>query len=65
MEYPVWCLMVDGPLAGLVLKMDVTARTVQIKGDDKEPGSHCYRRIAFAANGLRVAMFKHTKTLVV
>ena len=66
MFYPVYCLMVDGPCAGEVFELDVNARTIQIKGTVKEPGAHCYRRVSFGRDRAhRVAMFKHTKTLVV
>jgi hypothetical protein len=67
MFYPVYCLMTDGPCAGEVFELDVNARTIQIKGDAKEPGAHCYRRTGWSTSdkGHRIALFKHTKTLVV
>ena len=59
-------MMVDGPLAGEVFELDVSARTIQIKGDAKEPGQHCYRRYRWGeGEGHRIALFRHTKTLVV
>lgn len=61
-----WCLLIDGPLAGEIYELDVSARTIQIQGGDKEPGAHCYRRTKFGADDAhRIAFFKHTKTLVV
>lgn len=58
--------MVDGPLAGEVIELDVGARTVQIKGHATEPGAHCYRRVRFGEDKAhRIAFWKHTKTLVV
>lgn len=61
-----WCLLTDGPLAGEVYELDVSARTIAIRGDAKEPGSHCYRRVRFGTDKAhRIAMFRHTKTLVV
>ena len=66
MFYPVYCLMVDGPCAGEVYELDVNARSIEVKGNGKEPGRHCYRRYRWAEDkGHRIALFKHTKTLVV
>ena len=66
MFYPVYVLLIDGPLQGEVFELDVNARTIQVKGDSKEPGRHCYRRVRWGeGRGHRIALFKHTKTLVV
>lgn len=60
-----WCLLTDGPLAGEVFELDVSARTIKVPGTDKEPGSHLYRRYRAPAADNRIALWKHTKTLVV
>ncbi len=62
-EFPCWAIMEDGPLAGLVTEVDVSAKELQIQLD----GIHQYRRKCWGQgdDAHRIAIFRHTKTLVI
>lgn len=62
---PVWAVMWDGPMAGLVCEVGVNDRELQIP--ERDGGVHQYRRKGWstAPRGHYIATFKFTKTLVI
>lgn len=59
-----WAICMDGPLAGLVVELSVTARDLQIKTD--ADGVCCYRRYGYThPSKANIALFKFTKSLVI
>lgn len=60
--YPVWALLTDGPLAGMVLELKMTDRELQVKTD--ADGVCLYRRYSKAQNA-KIFLFKFSKSLVI
>lgn len=61
MNYPVWAIADDGPVAGFVFEADVSEKEVTLRAD----AAFMYKRVRLGSEKARIAHYAYVKTLVI